>query len=693
MEPWEFLSTTRTALEKTFDALINSGVSATPIEIEHLGEGGKTLWLELRRQAVRSLDGWTIVTLVRDVTQRKSAEKRIAYLNRVRAFVSGIITLIVRVTDREELFKEACQIAVDHGQFKSAWIGMVDRDQMKVFPIASTGVDLELLTLLKEGFPLDKDAPRGNSMTARAIREKRFFASNDLLHDKAATFANEDVERGISSMVVLPLIVANEAVGVLALFVEEAGFFSEEEMRILCELTADIGFALDHLAKKERLDYLSYHDEVTGLANRELFLERISQYLKPREGAKNTMAVAIVDISRFRVINDTLGRQGGDELLKMVAQRLHLDEGGFDTIARVGVDAFGVAMLDPHDAAAVALGVDRLMRICFATPFQLQESNLRIAGKTGIALYPFDGEDAETLVRNAEAALMRAKRSAEPSLFYAPEMNTRVAAALDLESKMRTALDLHQFVLHYQPKVNAATGALVGVEALIRWNDPETGLVPPVRFIPILEETGLIYDVGRWALYQAVDDCLRWRNAGLPAVRVAVNVSPLQLRHHAFIAEIQQAVAIDCRAAAGLEIEITESVIMENVEHTIGCLRAIRAMNVTVAIDDFGTGFSSLGYLSKLPVDTLKIDRSFVLEMTASAEGLSLVSTIINLAHSLKLKVVAEGVESEEQARLLRLLNCDELQGFLYSKPLPSAVFEARFLVAKHGEPVAISLR
>jgi EAL domain-containing protein (putative c-di-GMP-specific phosphodiesterase class I) len=261
-------------------------------------------------------------------------------------------------------------------------------------------------------------------------------------------------------------------------------------------------------------------------------------------------------------------------------------------------------------------------------------------------------------------------------------MTERVAERLSLENQLRQALDKGEFVLHYQPKVNLVSGKLTSAEALIRWNNPQTGLVPPGRFIPILEETGLIHDVGRWALRKALEDYLRWRAAGLPAVRIAVNVSPLQLRHRGFIDEIRQAIGVDAHGAAGLELEITESLIMEDVKHSIATLQAIRAMGVTIAIDDFGTGFSSLSYLSKLPVDTLKIDRSFVIDMTAGPEGLALVSTIITLAHSLKLNVVAEGVETEEQSRLLRLLGCDEMQGYLFSKPVPGKIFETMFLAA-----------
>jgi EAL domain-containing protein (putative c-di-GMP-specific phosphodiesterase class I) len=317
-------------------------------------------------------------------------------------------------------------------------------------------------------------------------------------------------------------------------------------------------------------------------------------------------------------------------------------------------------------------------------PFRLDDAVFRVAARTGVALFPEDGADADTLFKNAEAALKLAKARGEPYLFYTRSMNEAVSTRLTLENQLRQALDNEEFVLHYQPKVNLVTGKLTSAEALIRWNDPRTGLVPPGKFIPVLEETGMIYDVGRWALRRAVEDYMRWCSAGLSAVRIAVNVSPLQLRNRGFISEIREALGVDPRAAAGLELEITESLIMENVKQNIASLRVIRDMGVPVAIDDFGTGFSSLSYLSRLPVDTLKIDRSFVIDMTAGPEGLSLVSTIINLAHSLKLKVVAEGVETEEQLRLLRLLGCDEMQGFLFSKPVPRDVFETKFLARPH---------
>ena len=312
--------------------------------------------------------------------------------------------------------------------------------------------------------------------------------------------------------------------------------------------------------------------------------------------------------------------------------------------------------------------------------FALNDVTYRIAVKVGVALFPDDGADADTLFKKAEAAAKKAKASGDRFLFYAQRMTDTVAGSLGLENRLRQALERDEFVLHYQPKVNIASGELTGAEALIRWDDPQTGLVPPSHFIPILEETGLIQEVGRWALGKAMEDYQRWRHARLPAVRIAVNVSPLQLRSRTFVTEIERAISTAPDLACGLELELTESLIMENVAHNIVSLSAIRALGVTIAIDDFGTGFSSLSYLSKLPLDTLKIDRSFVTEMAAGVNGQTLVAVIINLAHALKLNVVAEGVESDEQLRQLRLLGCDEMQGFLFGEPVPAATFEEKYL-------------
>jgi diguanylate cyclase (GGDEF)-like protein len=390
----------------------------------------------------------------------------------------------------------------------------------------------------------------------------------------------------------------------------------------------------------------------------------------------------LIDLERFKNINHSLGRPSGDALLRQVADWLTHTLGDANLLARVGTDHFAVVLPEVKSDAELGRLLEQTMEAFLQYPFALNNAVFHIGAKVGVALFPDDGIDADTLFRNAEAALRKAKIAGDRYLFYAQRMTDTVVGRLNLENHLREAVDNAEFVLYYQPKISLVSGKLTGAEALIRWNDPRTGLVLPGQFIPILEQTGLIHEVGRWALRRAIEDYLRWRMAGMTAVRIAVNVSALQLRNRGFIDEIRQAIGVDPHAAAGLELEITESLIMEDVRHSGASLQAIRAMGVSIAIDDFGTGFSSLSYLSKLPVDTLKIDRSFVNDMTDGQQGLVLVSTIINLAHSLKLKVVAEGVETPEQAAHLRSLNCDEVQGYLFSKPVPRDTFESRYLIA-----------
>ncbi|OHC62160.1 MAG: hypothetical protein A2045_14835 [Rhodocyclales bacterium GWA2_65_20] len=669
-----------------FAAVLASLPTAWHHENEILTRSGEHRLIRWNNSVLRSGIGDVIGTasIGEDITERKEAEAKIAFLNRVYAMLSGINTLIVRVRDRDELFREACRIAVDTGGFRMAMIATLDQSAKKLVAVASAGKDEELLTAIKTILSSSEDAPK--TMVARAIREKKAVVANNSQTDPRVLFGKKYVESGVRSMAVLPLMVSDEAIGVIALYAGETGFFRAEEMKLLTELAGDIAFAVDHIGKQERLDFVAYYDELTGLANRNLFLDRVTQYMHSAAADGHQLAVILIDLERFKNINDSLGRPAGDALLRQVAEWLTRRAGDANLLARVGADHFAAVLPEVRQERDVARLIEKSLEDLVNSPFRLNDAVFRVAAKIGVALFPDDGADADTLFRNAEAALKKAKASSEHYLFYAQEMTAALAGKLTLENQLRQALDNGEFVLHYQPKVNLASGKMTSAEALIRWNDPRTGLVPPGRFIPILEETGLIFEVGRWALRQAIADYLRWRNAGLAAVRIAVNVSPLQLRNRGFVDEVRQVIGIDARASDGLELEITESLIMEDVKHSIASLEALRAMGICIAIDDFGTGFSSLSYLAKLPVHTLKIDRSFVIDMTAGPQGLALVSTIINLAHSLKLKVVAEGVETEEQRRLLHLLDCDEMQGYLFSKPVPGDTFETRFL-APHPVP------
>jgi diguanylate cyclase (GGDEF)-like protein/PAS domain S-box-containing protein len=607
---------------------------------------------------------------LQDITGQKHAELKIERLNRVYAVLSGINSLIVRAPERDELFREACRIAVEHGQFKMAWIAVVDRTAMNVVPVASTGAEPEFLAMIKDRFSLREDAPMGNTMTARAVREKRPVVENEMKIDSFVFFGKERMARGISSMAILPLLVSDEAFGVLALYADQKGFFDEQEMKLLVELAGDISFALEHIEKSEKLDYLAYYDSLTGLANRTLFHERLEQNVA-KAGMPGNLAVFILDVERFKTLNDTFGRVAGDGVLKEIAARLLRIGADPSRFARVGADRFAMFAAKLENEEMVASHINQKLEACFGPPYRVGGEELRISAKVGIAVYPGDGTDADTLFRNAEEALKKAKAGGDKYLFYAQEMTERVAERLSLESKLRQALEREEFVLYYQPKVDGTTRAVLSVEALIRWRSPELGLVPPMKFISLLEETGLILQVGTWALKRAALDHRAWGEAGLAAPRVAVNVSPVQLRQRDFVATVEQAI-LQGASPMGIDVEITESVIMGDIEGNREKLNAIRALGASIAIDDFGTGYSSLAYLAKLPVETLKIDRAFIAEMMEDPDAATLVHTMISLAHSLRLKVVAEGVETEDQAKMLTLLRCDQMQGYLFSKPLPA---------------------
>ena len=498
----------------------------------------------------------------------------------------------------------------------------------------------------------------------------------DIAQDSRVSVQQEALEQGFLSLVILPLLVGDEAVGVLALHSNETGLFDEAEMRLLLELAGDIAFAVDHIAKADKLDYLSFYDQLTGLPNRNLFHERLNQCVGAATREQRPFALVLLDIERFHTINDTLGRQTGDDLLKQITTRCLRFGTDTNLLARLVGDQFAILIADVEIEDNVARIVEQRNREIFGASYRVGDSDLKVSAKFGIAVFPADGTDADALLKNAEAALQRAKATGERYLFYTQQMSERVAGHLALENKLRHALENNEFVLHYQPKVDVGTRRIVGVEALMRWQSPDLGLVPPIRFIPILEETGMILEVGAWALRRAVLDHQQWLEQGLIAPRIAVNVSAMQMRHRDFVEIVRDAVRLGSGPPV-IDIEITESLIMEDVAGTIDKLKTLRDLGMSIAIDDFGTGYSSLGYLAKLPVHALKIDRSFINAMADDADAMTLVSTIVSLAHSLRLIVIAEGVETEDQAKVLRLLRCDEMQGYLISRPVPEGELRA----------------
>jgi diguanylate cyclase (GGDEF)-like protein/PAS domain S-box-containing protein len=612
--------------------------------------------------------GFAVVT--RDITERKANEDKIARLSRIHAVLSGINAAIVRILDRQELFREACRIAVEHGNFGIAWIGQVDPDRMSVTMVAHAGIDAQWLLDVSNG---SDSAQPAQGLVARAIEKRRAVYSNDLANEasEASPRRQEAMRRGYRSAIVLPLFSGERLVGSLALIAAEPGIFNEDEIKLLNQLAADISFALDHIEKEERLNYLAYYDALTDLPNRTLFNDRLGRLTHAHRPGEARVAVLYIDIPRFHLVNESFGRGAGDAVLQEMARRLAAVWPNEGSLARIGANAYAVMLVDTRDAAQVAHLLETSVARVVADPVRIVDQDHKLALACGIALFPDDATDPDELLRNAEAAANKAKSAGESYLFYEPDMNARVARTLRLENKLRRALDDDEFVLHYQPKLDLRTQRVVGLEALIRWNDPDGGLVPPLEFIPILEQTGMILDVGRWAIETAVREYARLHAEGVPCPRIAVNVSAVQLRRRDFVQEVEKAIAGSSSAAHGLDLEITESLAMENVADNIPKLQALHAMGIGVAIDDFGTGYSSLSYISRLPVAALKIDRSFIVNMTRGAEDMAIISTVIALAHDLRLKAIAEGVDSEEQALLLRQLGCDELQGYLLSRPIP----------------------
>ena len=568
----------------------------------------------------------------------EAQSRRIQRLNRTLEVLSAVNALIVRASERQKLLEEACRIAVEKGGFRLAAIALRESAARRLRPVAAAG----------EG-------------SAERHFERLELGTQPVLWNDAQT----------GSCVALPLVVGGETAGALLLESPVPDFFDDEEMRLLQELAGDVSFALHHLEQKARMDYLAYHDSLTDLPNRSLFTERMSQALAAARREHRFAAAVFLDIERFRMVNETFGRKSGDELLRQVGARLRRAVRDQDTAARVGADHFAIVVAPfDHPGETTHWLVERMTE-AFATPLAVDGAELRVTLKAGIAVFPTDGDSTEMLCANAETALARAKDTGQRYVFYAPEMNARVAELLAMENRLRRALEGGELVLHYQPKIDVLTGAVSGLEALIRWNDPELGPVPAGRFVALMEETGMILAAGRWALGKAVEDIRHWHAAGLQVPRISVNVSAIQLRQKDFVESVLQAIAGPGDGHALLELEITESVLVEDIDESTRKLQTLRRAGIEVSVDDFGTGYCSLGYLARLPVDTLKIDRSFVVRMGDAGTPRNIVAMIVSLAHTLGLKVIAEGVESDEQVRLLRELGCDQIQGFYVSQAVP----------------------
>jgi diguanylate cyclase (GGDEF)-like protein len=473
------------------------------------------------------------------------------------------------------------------------------------------------------------------------------------------------------------------------MYLAERNRTHEELERRVLERTAELGIANRELEREvserkraeARLNHLATHDALTDLPNRNLFADRLGQALLRTAWRKRSVAVLFLDLDRFKVINDTLGHAIGDLMLKVVAERLTQCIRTGDTVARLGGDEFVLILDDlaqPQDTTKVA----QKILDAFSKPVEIDRRELFITASIGIALYPGDGEEVEALLKNADTAMYRAKEQGKNNYqLYSASLNVKASERLTMEGHLRHGLERGEFLLHYQPQVDLVTGRIVAMEALIRWKRPGWKIISPADFIPLLEETGLILPIGEWVLRTACAQNKAWQRAGHPPIRVSVNLSGRQFQKTNLIRTIAAALDETGLSPKFLELELTESIIMKNEEATIISLRQLHESGVAISIDDFGIGYSSLSYLNRFPINTLKVDRSFVNDISTHPDNAAIVTAIITMAHSLHLNVVAEGVETADQLEFLRALKCDQMQGYLASRPLSAE--EAEELLAE----------
>ncbi len=616
-----------------------------------------------------------LVAVARDVTERRRQELQIAHLTRILRMQSGIKAAALQISDAGEMLCEACRVATDIGGYEHTLIVQIESDGHRVREVYQAG---------KSGFPkvppfdIGDGSEFDQGVTGRALCKGEIVICNDLTrHAEPAVFARERlISLGIRSIVALPLIVDGMSAGALTLLSRNVERVADEELALLQDVAATLAFGLRSRRHAHAAEFLTYYDPLTGLAKRGLFCERLDEVMRQRSLKVAQPVIVAFDVHDLSGINDTFGRAAGDVLVREVAERVRLAAPS-EQVGHLGGGTFALALFEQQGAGEGVIAL--LESVVFVEPFEIQGRKFRVTYRSGLAQYPADGRTAAALVEKAEAALRHAKESGERYLHFKLQMHSEVSARLQLESELREAVDRGEFVLHYQPQVDIATGRIESVEALIRWRRPEA-LLPPAQFLPVLESSGLIVPVGSWVLAQAAKDCRDLRARAIGPLRIAVNVSAQQIRRRGFVEDVLRSIAGWSNADYGLDIEITETSLLQDLEETSRKLHALREAGVRIAIDDFGTGYSSLGLLPTLPIDILKIDRVFVRGLPQDHASISLTSSIIQIASAFDLATVAEGVETVEQLALLRELRCGHSQGYLHSRPVPLEELEPAFV-------------
>ena len=646
-------------------------IDRVQVEKRYLRKDGGTIWVNVTVALARGRQGEPLfeITIFEDITARKTAEREREAAERAL---------------RESEARRARQLRRQERIARFGQDALAQRESSELV-LAAVQTVLEALGAEAVGYL----EPAGDDIQLRVVVGLADEASHEGVflgsrRPVATVLAGADRvfvrgaelggwARHLPQVALVPVRRENAVRGVLCIGLRDAESFGADAFNFVDAITTILSTALQRLDSEAQLTYLAQFDSLTGLANRALLTDRFGQAIVQAKRHGSPLGVLFIDLDEFKIVNDTLGHAAGDELLKATADRLKATLRPGDSVARISGDEFAVLLGELANAADAAI-VAQKINSALSGPFQIYGQEVVITASIGIATYPADGPDADALLAAADAAMYRAKQSGRNAYqFFTSDLNQRMRARVQRIAELRRALERGEFQVHYQPKFNLQRRAVCGAEALIRWQHPVRGMTPPVEFIPLLEESGLIVPVGEWVLHTACREAKERLDAGLPAFPVAINVSARQFRQLDLASRIRRVVEAAGIGADLIEIEITETQLMQDPEHAVRVLRELRNAGIGVAIDDFGTGYSSLSYLTRFPLSALKVDRSFVAGALDDDASAAIVRTVIDMAHILGFKVIAEGVENEAQAAFLRGLGCDEGQGYLFAKPMPEA--------------------
>jgi len=657
--------------------LIQSGTSigilmVTLAEADSLDDEAVSLLARMADNLSFGLDN-----LDREV-ERKRSERASQRLAKMYAALSATNEAILRARTADELYDLVCDAAVHVGNSLAAAVLLVEPETTWLRPVAGTGHSVEQIKRTR--FSIDQENVYGQGVCGKAFRTQSTHVNDDVLNsEQGKPWRQSSLQTGVVASCGVPLTRHGQSVGVILFFLSQSSAINKEIIALLTRIGKNLSFALENFDRADeknradqRIQFLATHDDLTRLPNRVMFNQLFERSIKLARRDGNKCAVLFIDLDRFKVINDSLGHSAGDTLLIEVAKRLRSCVRESDVVARLGGDEF-VVMLDRISDRDEVAGVARKILAALLLPIILAGHECRTTGSVGIAVFPENGSDSLTLTKNADIAMYLAKEEGKNDFrFFSSEIKSQSIERLMLESDLRHALELDQLTLHYQPKLDVRTGRITGLEALLRWAHPELGDLPPAQFISLAEETGLIIPIGHWVLKTACAQNMAWQRDGLPSISMAVNLSPRQFLDENLLRDIDEVLISTGMPAHLLQLEITESMVMQNVDRAVKLLDQIQSRGVRLAIDDFGTGYSSMSLMKQFPIDTIKIDRSFVRDLENSSEDRAIAKAIISMGKALGLTVVAEGVETVEQDAFLRGHECDELQGYLFSRPIPA---------------------